>query len=325
MDRIELSSVIIGDNITEGVYCLKSVQKGNDKYLVVLKDKSGELNCELAPERYEKGIDSLVGGPVLASFVVVNGLNTTPLGIIKSLKKAEDGSYNPSDVLDGLNDEVIARYKSTIKDCMKNITDKGLSKLVASVLDEQTLSQLASMPATLAYHGRYRGGALATTATVTKMVIQSGFQYIKAKNGLYEPKLDWNILITASLLANVGVIDYLSNEPPFLMTPVGLERGYMSVLQHRIEKVADTIPEISEFTLARILNILACSIPMKSGVKATSQEGVVLRHCQLLYEELDMLDYEMANHEAEDGEGYFYNSKLRRNIYLPNGEEEKAS
>lgn len=320
--RITLSNVIIGDKITDNVYCLKSMHKGNDKYNVVLKDKTGELNCELALERYTKDLETLVGGAVKVTLVVINGLNTTPLGVIKSIAKADNGSFKMTDIFDGLSADTINRYLMTIKDCISHISDPALKALVIKVLDNETLKQLASLPATLNYHGRYRGGALATTAAVTKLAIQGGYQYCSNKNGLYEPKLDWNILISASLLAYVGAVDYFTHEPPFRMTPVGLERGYMSVLQRRIEQAADD--SISEITLARLFNVLASSIPAKSSIKSTRQEGLVLRKCLSLYAELDVLDYEMSIHEAEEGEEYFYNYRLKRNIKLPE-EEDKVS
>lgn len=314
---LEISKIVIGDRVNDGVYCLKSVNESQGNYAVVLKDKTGELLCELAKERFNDSLMQLIGGAVKTSFVVKNGINTQPLGAIKSIGKADAGSYKPSDLFDGLSDEKITLYKNTIKECVNYIKRDDLKQLVAKILDEQMLSQLSKMPATTAYHGTYGGGALAATATITKLVMQSGFQYVMGQNGLYHPSLDWDILITASLLQYCGVPDYFTDTQPFKKTPIGLERGYLSVLQRKIELSNSTV---DDFALARIINILSSSVPFKSGVKATSSEGVILRHCSIMYEELDQLDAGVAGYEAEEGEEYFYDVKLRRNIKLPERE-----
>ena len=86
---MEISGIVIGDCVNDQVFCLKSISRENDHYLVVLTDKSGELNCELAAERFSKDMISMVGGAVKTTLTVKNGLNTLPLGVIKSMQKAE--------------------------------------------------------------------------------------------------------------------------------------------------------------------------------------------------------------------------------------------
>ena len=314
---LEISKIVIGDKVSDGVYCLKSIDKASDNYNVVLKDKTGELLCELARERFNDNLTALVGGAVKTTFVVKNGMNTEPLGVIKSIEKAEEGTYKSSDLFDSLSEEKIVFYKNTIKECISYIQREDLKTLVAKIIDEQMLSQLSKMPATLAYHGVYGGGALAATATITRMVMQTPFQYLKMQNGLYHPVLDWDVLIASSLLMYCGIPDYYTNTQPFRKTPIGVERGYLSVLQRKVELSNDSVDEM---TLARILNILSSSAPFKSGVKATSSEGTILRKCSEMYEELDKLDAGREGYEAEGDETYFYDAKLRRNIMLPERE-----
>lgn len=314
---LEISKIVIGDKVNDGVYCLKSVSESSGGYEVILKDKSGELLCELAKERFSDSLRQLVGGAVKTTFVVKNGLNSQPLGAIKSIEKADAGSYKPSDLFDGLSEEKIVIYKNTIKECLSHIQREDLKQLVAKILDEQMLSQLSKMPATVGYHGTYGGGALAATASITKMSMQAALQYVRGANGLYHPLLDWDILIASSLLQYCGVPDYITDTQPFRKTAIGLERGYISLLQRKIEGTENSVDEL---TLARIINILSSSVPFKSGVKATSSEGIILRQCSIMYEELDKTDASVAGYEAEDGEEYFYDVKLRRNIKLPERE-----
>lgn len=318
---MELNKLVIGDKVTDGVYCLFSMHKKNDKYDVVLKDKSGELLCELAQERFESSMNELVGGAVKVTFIIKNGLNTTSLGVIKSLAVAEKGSYKPSELFDGLSAEKIAEYSNIIKTLMTKIPDDSVRSFVSTILNDDTLRKLSTIPASLGYHARYCGGALATTACVTKFVSQIGVATIKGENGLYSADIDWSTLIAASLLQSVGMIDYITPEAPFRKTNIGVERGYMSVLQHKIEMAHFQNKVISDDVLARILNILASSVPMKSGVKATCLEGTILRGCLLLYEEIDRYSAELAGYEVADNEEYFYSSVLKRNISLQERED----
>lgn len=313
---MELNKLVIGDKVTDGVYCLYSMHKRNDKYDCVLKDRTGTLACELATERYEASMADLVGGAVKVTFIIINGQNTTSLGVIKALAAAEKGTFKPSELFDGLSTEKITEYTGIIKYHISKIPDPSIRSFVSQILTDDTLLKLSQIPASLGYHARYCGGALATTACVTKLVSQVGLQYVRGENGLYQVNLDWSLLLAASLLQCVGLPEYITSEAPFRKTDIGIERGYMSVLQHKIEMAHFENKLISDDVLARILNILASSVPMKSGVKATHSEGKILRKCLHLYEELDIQDAEIAGHVVDGDENYFFDSKLKGYISL---------
>ncbi len=313
---MELQKIVIGDKVTDKIYVLKSIRNGsNGNYDVVLKDKTGELFCELARERLSVRLEE--GSPVKVTFIVTNGVNTTPKGIIKQIELASKDEFTPSELYDGLSAEKIAEYVRMIRQGIQNIPDETVRNMTAWILNDETLTRLSNLPASLGRHGRYRGGALAATAVVTKMVMQAALMYCKGDNGLYEPSLDWSTLISASLLHAVGTLDYFTSEMPFAKTAIGIERGYASVLQHHIEAaVMQSGIEVPEMTLARIFNILGSSVPMKTEVKATRAEGSILRKCLELYEDLDMRDAAIAEHETEEGEEYFYAVRSRRYISL---------
>ncbi len=314
---MELKNLVIGDKITDGVYCLKSMRKSNQQqYEVILSDISGELKCELAAERFVESMADYIGGAVKTTFIIKNGLNTTPLGVIKELSLAEEGTFKPSELFEGLTQEKIAEYTASIKSNIRRIPDAGVRSFVEQCLTDDVLNNLSILPASLGYHAKYRGGALATTACVTNLVIQVGLQYKIGSNGLYSRQPDYSLLVAASLLQCIGMVDYVTHDMPFKKTGIGMERGYMSMLQRKIEAVQVASGTINDETLAKILNILAASVPMKTGIKATRREGSILRGCLMLYEELDILDAEIAGHDVEEGEEYFYNAKLRRSISI---------
>ena len=290
-------------------------------HLAALSDRTGEIAAILPDERYNGTMQDLVGGAVLVNGIVLNGRNMSPYVKIKSIAKAEKGSYQPSEIFDGLDEAHIDGYINVIKTSVSKIFDEELRGFVEACFSEEVLRELASKPASLAYHARYRGGALACAATVVKMATQAGVQYQKWNCGLYGSTLDWGMLVAAALLSSYGVLTYYT-ESPWRKSTSGLQRGYMSMLQSSLTKIMMQGNKLSDDKFDKLLNILASSVPMKSGVKATSPEGMILRHVLMLYEELDMFDASVAEHEPEEGETYYYDSRLKRTVPIAPAEQE---
>lgn len=314
-----VNKLVIADKITDTVLCLKRLSETTKPYEdmdiheAVLSDKTGEIAAYLPHGRFEKTMLDLVGGAVLVNGVVMNGKNMAPIVKIKSLVLAKEGSFTPSEIFDGLDEAHINGYINVMKSSVRKITDDELRGFVEACLTDDVYRQLASKPASLAYHGRYRGGALACAASVTKMACQTGLQYQKWSCGLYRFNFDWNMVIASCLLCTYGVLAYYT-DPPCRKSSAGVQRGYMSVMQSSLTDVLMNGHPLSREKFDKLLNILASSVPMKSGVKATCSEGMLLRHVLMLYEELDMFDESVSGHEPEEGETYYYDSKLHRTV-----------
>ncbi len=319
----KVSSFAIGDTVTDCVFCLKSLHKsGNGGYSAVLSDKESEISAVLMEERYEKFMSDLVGGAVTVNGVVLNGTDMTPYIKIKSMVKAESGSYKPSDLFQGLDEKLTTMYMGEIRKLIEKIPSKECKALCNAILTDEKLFMLAAMPASVGYHGRFAGGALATTASVANMAVQAGTQYHKLCHGLYgKAGINWSVLATAALLHAIAVGEYYQHEQPYERTEIGLNRGYFSLLQKEIENaVKDNGIPLDDLTLARILNVLGCAVNMKTSVKATSPEGILFRHILMAYEDLDMLAEDRAAHEEQEGESMFFSSRSRRYVVV-NGEE----
>ncbi len=323
--KMPLSEIVIGQKLTDVVYVLKALSKDSERVNLILSDKTGELISYMPLSRYDAGYEKMTGGAVKVNGIVEVGKDHQPLGKIRSLALADAGDFNVQDLFEGISEEKTAEIISTIGNLIKRIPDVGCRKLCQCLLTEDTLRQMASYPASLAYHGRYRGGALVSTCAVTQMAIRNALEYTHLKHDMYEQHINWSILVTSSLLMNVAIMDYLIDNP-WRKSQIAIDRGYMSLLQSRIERavIRDDV-QISDEALARIFNVLGSSVALKTAVKATCIEGVILRYTLLMYEEMDMLDAEMDRHETKEGEAYFYNRRLSRNIATNNIEEVKAA
>lgn len=307
----------IGEKISGICLCLKSLTQRNDgNYFAVFSDKSGEICGSIRNELITDDIKSLVKGVVCISAVVKPGNERIPTLNIKEILRADKDKYKTSEIFDGLSEEKIAEYKKIIEVAKLNVKHEGYRKLLDVALDEASLKKLSEMPATLSYYGTYKGGALAGATLITLMCKDSGVEYVTHFNGLHQGTLNWSLLLTASLLCTYGVLNYITPIEPFQKTPIGVDRGYCSILQSMLERlcILHEIP-LTDEELSRLLNVLSCAVSKRTSVKATTKEGILLRHCLALYAELDMLDYGVSEHEKEDSEeSYFYAKNLNRYI-----------
>ncbi len=315
--RTPTSMIVIGDRI-EDVYCLKSIHRSKDGYQIILSDREGEVEAKLSDVRYDDSIKELVGGPVFITGPVIDGLNCKPVVVIKEVRKAQSSEYKVSDIFNGLTDDEVAKYKTCIRDMQKKITDTECSALVDACLSDKVLELLAQKPATVGYHGTYRGGALAACAVVTKMVYANIAYYQTLAPGMFDARINLSALLSASLLHTYGTLTFISHEEPWQKTVAGINRGYMGVLQSLIERtVAKQGVKISEDKLSIILNILGCACSMKTSVKATGPEGSIFRMILMAYEELDAIFASTADRKPEEGEDYYFDKKLGRTIVFP--------
>ncbi len=309
-----ISEISCGDRLIDAVYVLKSLAKEAEQVRLSLSDKTGILECYMPLSRYDLSYDSMVGGAVKVNGLVEIGKNRQLLGKVRSLAIADAGSFKVEDLFDGLSDEKKALYVNGIKGLINNIPEPSCRQLCSVILSDDFLNELSAYPASLAYHAKYRGGALATTYLVAKMVIHNAKIYSQFNPEMYESRINWSLLVTSSLLMYSAIPDYFIDNP-WRKSQVAIDRGYMSLLQSKIEKaVYENNVTLSDERLARILNILGSSVALKTAVKATCFEGITLRNTLIAYEEMDMFDAEVSRHELSEGESYFFDGRLKRHI-----------
>lgn len=322
-DVLHVNELIIGAKVNM-VLALVSVKECADNTLSCeFKDVTGSIAGTVRDISLYDSLKTQIGGAVKLTAVVKPGENRKSMLSVKTICAADKSEYRSSDLFDGLSKEKIEEYKNLISNLKRHIKHPGYRCLVDAALSDPTLEKLSQMPATLGYYGRYRGGALAGSAVVAEMVKQTGCTYVTQYNALHAGNIDWSLLLTAALLNTLGVINYITPEAPFTKTAVGIERGYISVLQSIIEKtIYSNDIEISDLDVSRLLNTIGCSVSKRTAVRATSKEGIILRHTLAMYAELDMFDFglsELQPTEDENGSGYLYNASLNR--YVNGGEK----
>lgn len=313
--------LVIGEAFEQEPFLLQSIGSLTSGQLrVTLSDRTGSVQCNV-PEQFANDLSLYEQvGQVVKVSAVVFAEKRLPLLVVKSIAMATD--FLPAEVFSGISQEKKDEFISLIKDAIAKVKTPSYKALLDACLTDVNLSKLGGLPATHGYYGAYVGGALAATCTVTYMVMSATSSYVKRGNGITTAPPGWNVLLTASLLHAFGRIEYCDANDPFKKSARGVSMNYFSTLQHSIESVIfkENIP-ISEVELASLLNVLAVAVAGKTDTKAVSKDGSILRSILYLYGECDAIDYQVANHTAEDDEEYFYSRKLKRYLVTEREEE----
>lgn len=318
-ERKCVKDIIIGDRFNADTFCLKELKAMPDGGAsLVLSDKTGEITGDISPERFSPEYSGWVNNAVKITAIAVDTTGMKPHLLVRGISLAEAGEYNANELFMGLSKETVDEYIGMIKKTMGYVSHAGFRSLLDAALTDIALQRLSVLPATINRFGTYAGGALAEAAIVSEMCMRSCLAYVKHGNGLYSGGIDWSLLLTGALLSSYGNIRYLT-DMPWKRTTVGMQRGYMSVLQSSIEDIirAQDI-QLDELDLARLLNILGASVSFKTEVKSSCKEGIVLRHIMHVYQEMDILDCGVQTykeeHTEEEREAYFYNRGSRSYI-----------
>ncbi len=301
----------IGTILEDNIFVLEKVSQTEGGYRAVLSNKGSAISAYISDERAQDiNLSAWIGGAVKISGPVLDDEEGNPCVKVKKAVLAKKGEYKPHELYDGLSEEKIQLYQAIISDAINRVPNQGVKALITAVLNDALIANLSIYPASLAYQAKYRGGALAQTATVCRFILQIGVTLQKYGNGLYESDLEWSVLLAGALLHMAAIPDYF-DEQPLRRSAIAIDRGYMSLLQSRIERANYSGKEaiIPPALLARILNALQVT-QQKSVVTATSLEGVLLRQAVLSFVEIDQ--YMLA--ALSSTEETFYDTKTRRHI-----------
>lgn len=310
--------LIIGEAFENEPFRLFSIESETEKEVKVqFSDRSGVVSGAFPKIILGDFIPREHTGEVLniSASVLVDKRN--PLVVVKGF--AVTSNYLPAELYSGIGEEKKKEFINLINAVKPKLSNKGYLALVNACLTNDNLEKLGTLPATHGYYGCYAGGALAATVSVTYMLMSSMAAYVHKGNGITTQPPNWNVLLTAALLHAFGRIDYCDSSDPFKKSARGVTMNYFSTLQHSIETniFANKI-ELSDQEIANLLNVLAVAVSTRTDTKAVSKDGAILRSIIRLYGDCDAIDYQIANHAAEEGEEYYYDRKLSRYLLTSN-------
>lgn len=328
MKKIFIQDMATGNILLKEPFVINEITEDRKVIRVLLSDRTGMVdavllkndNSSLALVKENLGGVFLITGPVLKKDGQVKVREVK----IREIEIAH--KFLPHELYEGLTNEKKQDYISEIKALFNKVIHKGYRSLLDACLSDDVLNKLAEYPATHGFYGVYIGGALAATCTVTYMAINCAVAYVKRGNGISTQPPDWSLLITASLLHQVGRLAFFDPNDPFKKSPRGVAMNYFSTLQSLLEEVIreHEIP-LTEMEIAMLLNVLNVATSNRTSTRSVSKDGTILRSVLRLYGECDAYDWCVANAEVDEGATYVYDGHTNR-YYLSsviNPEERK--
>jgi len=314
-----VNTIVIGEEILEQAFCVKKAGPVKDgRAELILSDKTGEIKASIPLQEADR-LSDYVNKIIKVSGVILNE-KRTPYIKVKSVVLAQPCDYRSIDIFNGLTHEKMEYYISDIIELKEHVNHAGYRRLLDAALTDEVLKKLGASPATHDYYGIYVGGALAATDAVTRMVVSSMASYVGRGNGVTTKPPEWDVLITASLLHTYGLIKYYDSEDAFKKSPIGIATDYYSSLQSSIEEIIwKNNIRITEQEIANLLNILNVAVSGKTGTKAVSKNGTILRGILSLYAKCDAIDWELANCGTEENKVFYYSAKFRQYLMLEGG------
>ncbi len=293
-EGINITSTFLVEDKTES-----HTRAGQEYLLVKLRDKTGRVEARVWDRVGEIKPIFDVG-----DIVLVKGRVSTFNGelqiAIEELSVIDIKEVSLSDYIPSLDDEVIQRYFRELKRIIVDIDDIWCNKLLNAIFSDKEISNLFKIaPAAKQFHHAYRGGLLEHTLSVTKIA-----RFIIDK---YRDKwgdlLNGDLLITGSILHDIGKIYEISVDFPFSYTEKGRLVGHL-VLGVKI--VEDKIKELAGFPedlSTRIIHLILShhgEYELGSPRRPKVLEAIALHFIDDLDAKLNGIGTFMEQHKGKD-------------------------
>lgn len=276
---------------------------------VILQDKTGIIDAKIW-EPHSSGImefDAMDYVDISGEVVTYNGglqLN------IRSLRKASEGEYLPSDYLPCSTKDMDVMMRELLE-MIDHVKNPHLNRLLKAffVEDEAFVKEFKMHSAAKSIHHSFIGGLLEHTLSVTKLCYFYAKQY---------PLLNRDLLLTAAMFHDIGKVYELSGFPQNDYTDEGQLIGHIIVGYEILGKKIDTMEGFPE-KLARELKhcILAHHGELEYGSpkKPALAEAFALNMADNMDAKMETLTELFAKSTPPEGtEWYGYQRVLDTNI-----------
>lgn len=311
-NKVFVNMIKEGEYLKDQIFLLSRLKQDVNDYSLELSDSSGSIRGVIPKDAWVQEFDSFNNCVVSIRGVVLIEQGTIFVKL-KNIVLADKSMYASRDIFLSIPDDVLKLYQSNIQKQIERVNNPNYKQLLHSCFTQEAMSKMYLMPATISQHCTLRGGMLEAIALITTQVVDFGVNYVKLANRIYSSNLNWDLLITASLLHNYGNFDFFTEEYPFKRTDIGIHLGYTSTLQGVIDEIIiSTQNPITKKERAVLFGLLNQVSGYKADSKAVCNEGIILKGIFELYAILDMCDFEKSGNLI--GSGVVYSPKMRRYI-----------
>ena len=168
---------------------------------------------------------------------------------VRSLRSADDGEYDPCDLLDG-PPIPYERMVADLRALMKTMQDEHLRALLERLLgdDSEVGKRWLEAPAAKYYHQAYRHGLLEHCLSVAQGVSAMAATF---------PDIDRDVAVAGALLHDIGKIEaYGDRDGAIEMTDAGKLQGEIPLGYFLVRREIESVPGFPPETAQALLHII---------------------------------------------------------------------
>ena len=322
----DIGALTPNQNVDE-VYLVRECQlrgtKGGKSYLhVVFVDKTGQMTGRLW-----NATDALFMALEGADFVRVTGRvevyqDSLQLNL-NSIRRVDDKDVNIEDYLPRSPRDVGEMF-AKVREFAASVRNEHLSRLLRDFLDDGDFAaHFQKAPAAVAFHQPYLGGLLEHTLAVATLADYVASRY---------PGLDRDLLMTGTLLHDIGKIEELSYTKAFEYTDRGRLIGHLIIavqmVQDRVRKIEGFPPQLFDLLSHLILSHHG-EYEWGSPKLPMTAEAIALHHLDNLDAKVEASTRTIEGDRLTQGNWTEYSRMFQRQLYrgprsLPADEETGA-
>lgn len=225
-----------GDSVS-GIYLCRKKEvgkkkSGDDYFALTLTDKTASVDGKIWNTN-SSGIAEFDSGDYIYIEGTTNLFNQRLQIIINRLRKCHEGEYDPADYVPSTSKNVGAMYKE-LTEIVSLVNNIWLRRLLEDIFinDKAVAKAFCEHTAAKQIHHAFRGGLLEHTLSVTRNCMAFANNY---------PVLNRDVLLTSSLLHDIGKLNELSDLPENDYTDEGQLLGHIYLGAEFVGKRIDKI------------------------------------------------------------------------------------
>lgn len=284
-----IANLETGEAVDDVFFVLQTHRDNSGAPALSLSDRSGIVRG--VPEGLAAGITpGIAAGDFIHGSGIVEGRRGSPVIVLTEVSPVAAASLDPGDFLPGSfrdTDEL----RGFLEFIASEVYDSDLSRLLALFLnDDDFMARFLLAPGEIRSHHAYLGGLLEHTVSVATLCQHTVVQH---------PRLNGDLLITASLLHDIGKIEEFSWRGRIEFTGEGMLWGHVLIGQRMIEERIgnlDGFPREKELRLLHAVVSHHGELEWGSPRPPQSAEALALHH-------LDNLDAKLKGYFEVIGGG----------------------
>jgi len=286
-----------------------ALTKNGKEYLnITLQDKTGQIEGKIwdvnSPGIRE--FDAMDYVYVEAHVTVFNNANQLN---VQRIQKAEEGQYDPADYFP-VSKYGIDTMTKELRTFVDSVKTPHFRALLSSFFDDETFfKRFSGHSAAKSVHHGFIGGLMEHTLSVTKLCDNAAKHY---------PYLNRDLLITGSLLHDIGKIRELSTFPLNDYTDEGQLLGHIMIGTDMISRHIDQIPEFPSKAKNEMLHLILShhgELEFGSPKKPAIMEAFVLSFMDNMDAKLETMLEAFESKAPQNEDGWLgFNKLLDSNI-----------